>query len=83
MVKPHHRNLVDCGIQQKVSWYHPGIYANRNVWRFVDVSGNFCVSDFEYLFLDPDGFNNLLRALPYHADTLLQLSEVYNHREGI
>jgi len=30
---------------------------------------------------DPDGFNNLLRALPYHADTLLQLSEVYNHRE--
>lgn len=33
--------------------------------------------------LDPDGFNNLLRALPYHADTLLQLSEVYNHREGV
>ncbi|KAL6304111.1 transcriptional repressor TCF25-domain-containing protein [Sparassis latifolia] len=30
---------------------------------------------------DPEGFNQILRLLPYHADTLLQLSEVYNHRE--
>ncbi|KAI0938885.1 hypothetical protein AcV5_000459 [Taiwanofungus camphoratus] len=30
---------------------------------------------------DPEGFWNLLRFLPYHADTLLQLSEVYYHRE--
>ncbi|TCD69203.1 hypothetical protein EIP91_008499 [Steccherinum ochraceum] len=30
---------------------------------------------------DPDGFFQLLRAFPYHADTLLQLSEVYSHRE--
>ncbi|KAI8984868.1 transcriptional repressor TCF25-domain-containing protein [Trametes punicea] len=30
---------------------------------------------------DPEGFYQLLRALPYHADTLLQLSEVYHHRE--
>ncbi|KAH9942612.1 transcriptional repressor TCF25-domain-containing protein [Amylocystis lapponica] len=30
---------------------------------------------------DPEGFNQLIRLLPYHADTLLQLSEVYNHRE--
>lgn len=31
---------------------------------------------------DPEGFWQLLRAFPYHADTLLQLSEVYSHREG-
>lgn len=30
---------------------------------------------------DPEGFNHLLRAQPYHADTLLQLAEVYSHRE--
>ncbi|KAH9887711.1 transcriptional repressor TCF25-domain-containing protein [Cubamyces lactineus] len=30
---------------------------------------------------DPEGFYQLLRLLPYHADTLLQLSEVYHHRE--
>ncbi|OCH87673.1 DUF654-domain-containing protein [Obba rivulosa] len=30
---------------------------------------------------DPEGFNQLQRVLPYHADTLLQLSEVYHHRE--
>ncbi|KAH9936840.1 transcriptional repressor TCF25-domain-containing protein [Epithele typhae] len=30
---------------------------------------------------DPDGFYHILRLLPYHADTLLQLSEVYHHRE--
>ncbi|OBZ71953.1 Transcription factor 25 [Grifola frondosa] len=30
---------------------------------------------------DPEGFWQLLRYLPYHADTLLQLSEVYFHRE--
>lgn len=32
--------------------------------------------------VDPEGFNHLLRAQPYHADTLLQLAEVYSHREG-
>ncbi|EMD31786.1 hypothetical protein CERSUDRAFT_144628 [Gelatoporia subvermispora B] len=31
---------------------------------------------------DPEGFYQLQRVLPYHADTLLQLSEVYHHREG-
>ncbi|TFK79628.1 DUF654-domain-containing protein [Polyporus arcularius HHB13444] len=30
---------------------------------------------------DPEGFYQILRVLPYHADTLLQLSEVYHHRE--
>ncbi|KAL0948961.1 hypothetical protein HGRIS_009064 [Hohenbuehelia grisea] len=30
---------------------------------------------------DPEGFWNLLGRLPWHADTLLQLSEVYRHRE--
>lgn len=30
---------------------------------------------------DPEGFWQILRLLPYHADTLLQLSEVYFHRE--
>lgn len=30
---------------------------------------------------DPDGLYQLLRNFPYHADTLLQISEVYYHRE--
>ncbi|RPD52190.1 DUF654-domain-containing protein [Lentinus tigrinus ALCF2SS1-6] len=30
---------------------------------------------------DPEGFYQILRVLPYHADTLLQMSEVYHHRE--
>lgn len=36
----------------------------------------------DYLELDPQGFWDLLGALPWHADTLLQISEVYRHREG-
>ncbi|EKM58976.1 uncharacterized protein PHACADRAFT_249116 [Phanerochaete carnosa HHB-10118-sp] len=30
---------------------------------------------------DPEGLFHILRSFPYHADTLLQLSEVYFHRE--
>ncbi|KZT13227.1 DUF654-domain-containing protein [Laetiporus sulphureus 93-53] len=30
---------------------------------------------------DPNGFNAVLREFPYHADTLLQMSEVLYHRE--
>lgn len=30
---------------------------------------------------DPEGFNQILGQMPYHADTLLQMSEVYFHRE--
>ncbi|KAJ3498394.1 hypothetical protein NLJ89_g10226 [Agrocybe chaxingu] len=30
---------------------------------------------------DPQGFWDLLGTLPWHADTLLQISEVYRHRE--
>ncbi|KAF9478458.1 DUF654-domain-containing protein [Pholiota conissans] len=30
---------------------------------------------------DPQGFWDLLGALPWHADTLLQISEVYRHRD--
>jgi Transcriptional repressor TCF25 len=32
---------------------------------------------------DPEAFWDLLTKLPWHADTLLQLSEVYRHREGM
>lgn len=32
---------------------------------------------------DPEGLFQILRTFPYHADTLLQLSEVYHHREGL
>lgn len=35
------------------------------------------------LILDPQGFYDLLQKLPWQADTLLQLSEVYRHREGV
>ncbi|KAK2465838.1 hypothetical protein APHAL10511_001479 [Amanita phalloides] len=30
---------------------------------------------------DPQGFWNLLGKLPWHADTLLQIAEIYRHRE--
>ncbi|KAJ7618505.1 transcriptional repressor TCF25-domain-containing protein [Roridomyces roridus] len=30
---------------------------------------------------DPNGFYNLLHKFPWHGDTLLQLAEVYRHRE--
>ncbi|PFH47324.1 hypothetical protein AMATHDRAFT_67935 [Amanita thiersii Skay4041] len=30
---------------------------------------------------DPQGFWNMLGKLPWHADTLLQLAEIYRHRE--
>ncbi|KAF8505409.1 DUF654-domain-containing protein [Russula emetica] len=30
---------------------------------------------------DPEGFYTILRQLPWHADTLLQLAELYIHRE--
>lgn len=32
---------------------------------------------------DPQGFWDLLGVLPWHADTLLQISEVYRHRDGM
>ena len=31
---------------------------------------------------DPNGFYNLLARSPYHGDTLLQMSDVFSHREG-
>ena len=31
---------------------------------------------------DPQGFYDIIRQAPWHADTLLQLSELYRHREG-
>lgn len=33
-------------------------------------------------FVDPQGFWDLLGKLPWHADTLQQVAEVYRHREG-
>jgi len=33
-------------------------------------------------YIDPQGFWDLLGTLPWHADTLLQISEVYRHRDG-
>jgi hypothetical protein len=33
-------------------------------------------------FEDPQGFWDLLGTSPWHADTVLQVSEVYRHREG-
>lgn len=40
------------------------------------------ISPNRYVYADPEGFYRLLGKLPWHADTLLQLSEVYRHREG-
>jgi hypothetical protein len=31
---------------------------------------------------DPEGFYAILQHMPWHADTLLQLAELYSHREG-
>jgi hypothetical protein len=32
--------------------------------------------------IDPERFYGILNKLPWHGDTLLQLSEVYRHRDG-
>jgi len=32
--------------------------------------------------LDVDRFYGIMARLPWHADTLLQLSEVFRHQEG-
>ena len=32
---------------------------------------------------DPEGFYAILQHVPWHADTLLQLADVYSHREGL
>jgi hypothetical protein len=32
--------------------------------------------------LDPEGFYAILQKVPWHADTILQLAELYSHREG-
>jgi hypothetical protein len=34
------------------------------------------------VFIDPQGLFDLLGIFPWHADTLLQIAEVYRHREG-
>ncbi|THH13849.1 hypothetical protein EW146_g6417 [Bondarzewia mesenterica] len=31
---------------------------------------------------DPEGFYGIIKQVPWHADTLLQLAELYSHREG-
>ena len=31
---------------------------------------------------DPEGFYTILQHVPWHVDTLLQLAEIYSHREG-
>lgn len=34
-------------------------------------------------FLDPEALWDVLKKLPWHADNLLQLAEIYRHREGL
>ncbi|KAI0368457.1 DUF654-domain-containing protein [Pilatotrama ljubarskyi] len=56
----------------------------EKIWT-VEYSKKYRAVTFEFMRTvmsgDPEGFYQLLRLLPYHADTLLQLSEVYHHRE--
>ncbi len=56
----------------------------EKVWT-VDYSKKYRAVTFDFMRTvlsgDPEGFYQILRVLPYHADTLLQLSEVYHHRE--
>ena len=42
----------------------------------------FTLTDLHHAVIDPDAFWTILGKLPWHADTLLQLSEVYRYREG-
>ena len=34
-------------------------------------------------YADPEQIWSIVGILPWHADTLLQMSEVYRHREGL
>lgn len=36
----------------------------------------------QYLATDAEGIQQMLQEAPFHADTLLQMSEIYFHREG-
>ena len=79
MVRWVRRGVVDCGVRKEVSGNYYGFHANSYVGGWVVVQ---LVSKPSLMVVDPEGFNHLLRAQPYHADTLLQLAEVYSHREG-
>ncbi|KIJ38688.1 hypothetical protein M422DRAFT_75928 [Sphaerobolus stellatus SS14] len=54
-------------------------------WWTVEVSPRYKDATYEYLQCvmggDPQFFYNLMYEMPWHADTLLQLAEVYRHRE--
>ncbi|KAI0637558.1 transcriptional repressor TCF25-domain-containing protein [Trametes polyzona] len=56
----------------------------EKIWT-IEYSKKYRAITFEFMRTvmsgDPEGFWQLLRVLPYHGDTLLQLSEVYHHRE--
>lgn len=52
----------------------------------VNAGGKDCVQLCAFALLigpqDPEAFWRILKKLPWHGDTLLQLAEVYRHREG-
>ncbi|KAF8522449.1 DUF654-domain-containing protein [Hysterangium stoloniferum] len=53
-------------------------------WKF-EASPRYKATTYEYLQYvmggDPQLFYNLMHEMPWHADTLLQMAEVYRHRE--
>ncbi|KAF9777698.1 transcriptional repressor TCF25-domain-containing protein, partial [Thelephora terrestris] len=65
--------------------FRHGWSGRQEVWWTVEYGKKYRAITMAFMQIvmsgDPEGFNHLLRAQPYHADTLLQLAEVYSHRE--
>ncbi|KAI0693502.1 transcriptional repressor TCF25-domain-containing protein [Cytidiella melzeri] len=78
------RALTDDEVEKYTRRHAQEDVAGEKMWT-VEYSKKY--TGFTNLFIqmvmsgDPDGLFGLLRNFPYHADTLLQLSEVYFHRE--
>jgi hypothetical protein len=71
--------MVDGRVQQKVQERHTGIHDDRVLGRCVLFPG---FGSSPNVYADPNGFYTLLQKFPWHGDTLLQLAEVFRHREG-
>jgi len=55
------------------------VLSGGTLFSIPDLSVTFNLTDHPS---DPEGFYAILWHVPWHADTLLQLAELYSHREG-
>ncbi|KAF8486516.1 transcriptional repressor TCF25-domain-containing protein [Gautieria morchelliformis] len=76
------RALTSQEVDQKGTGVGPD---NRERWWTFEASPRYKGTTYEYLQCvmggDPQLFYNLMHGMPWHADTLLQMAEVFRHRE--